>query len=142
MSGVVNGGRPLKFNATVNTDGINPSWGINKLNTSNYTVWGAKDWANHRGWRQRGSGYTSKRFIGSFHHKGQQHDLMHGWKEDSHRLFVHTDLGADIGGDIAMVDGLVWPAGKGEWAGSAMNLFENSKLATGTDKLYIIISDP
>jgi hypothetical protein len=67
---------------------------------------------------------------------------MHGWKADSHRLLVHTDLGADIAGDIAMIDGLVWPAPIGEWAGSAMNLFEHSKLATGTDKLYIIISDP
>jgi hypothetical protein len=107
MSGAVNGVRPHKFNATINSDAGNPSKYIKELNTSNYTVWGAKDWADHRGWLQRGSGNTSKRYLGSFHHKGQQHDLMHSWKADSHRLFVHTDLGADIAGDIVMIDGLV-----------------------------------
>jgi hypothetical protein len=88
-----------------------------------------------------GSGHTSKRFLGSFHYKNQQHDLMYGWKAEIHRLFVHIDLGADIAEDVAMVDGLAWRARKGEWGGSAMNLFEHSKLATGTDNLYIIISD-
>jgi hypothetical protein len=67
---------------------------------------------------------------------------MYGSKEDSHKLFVHSDLGADIGGDIGMVDGLAWPTLKGVFAGSAMNLFEHSKVATSRGKLYIIISDP
>lgn len=47
---------------------------------------------------------------------------MCGWKDDIHRLLVHSDLGADIAGDVAIVDPLAWPAPGDEFVGSALNL--------------------
>lgn len=85
-------------------------------------------------------------YTGFFYHRGVQYHLGYVMREDNTipRFFVHTDLGVyHKEPELAIIDDPTW-AGNAEphgiFANDGINIFENSKLSAGKDKLFMTIA--